>query len=92
MANEKSNAGASNSVGSIADRTKKAQATRAITQAKLEKLTGNALYAHKKVMACRRSLEALADHIADGGAISPQLLSAIAEVESQAGQCLFAIR
>lgn len=72
-----------------AERMKKAAATRAITSAKLAKLAPENRYAYSKVMACRRALEQLADHIADGGNASGDLLNVVSMVEAQVGQCLF---
>jgi hypothetical protein len=92
MATEKNSAGQVGSGNSVADRTKKATATRAITQTKLGKLSPQGRYAHGKIMAARRALEDLADHVIDGGSVSGELLSAVAEVEGQIGQCMFATR
>ena len=89
MANESKTAGNVGSANSNSDRMKKASATRAITAAKLAKLSGNQKYAHSKVMACRRSLEQMADHIADGGNVDSGLLSSIAAIDMAIGASLF---
>jgi len=73
---------------SMADRSAKSAVTRAMTAAKRSKLPPEKLYAHNKVSAARRSLEALADHILDGGAVSGDLLAACAALEGQVGLCI----
>ena len=75
-----------------ADRTKKAAATRAITQAKLENLPTNLRYAHQQVTRTSAALRELADHIIDGGQVSGEMLASIANLNGELGKCLFGIR
>lgn len=89
MANEAKTTGNTGAASVNSERMKKASVTRALTAAKLAKLDGNSKYAHSKVMACRRSLEAMADHIADGGHVDSGLLSSIAALDMAIGASLF---
>lgn len=84
---QKSGGGGGNK--SVEDRTKKAQASRAITQAKLDKLSMRDKYAYGKIHSCRRALDALSAQVVDGGECSGDLLSAIASLEGHIGQCMF---
>lgn len=74
---------------SVEDRIKKAQASRAITQAKLDKLDVRNRYAYGKINSCRRALEQLSTQVVEGGECSGELLSAIASLEGHIGQCMF---
>lgn len=73
----------------VAERTKKAQASRAITQAKVEKLSDASRHALRKITACKASLTVLADHVTNGGMVSGDLLDTVSEVEGKVGRCLF---
>lgn len=74
---------------SVADRTKKAQASRAITQSKVEKLDPQTQYALKQLRAAKSSLDAFIDAVVDGKPVSGIVLSNCALLQAEIGQCMF---
>jgi len=89
MAKQSDSFGGSSDSVAVSERTKKAAATRAITAEKLAKLAGNQRYAFKQATSLRQSAEALADHILNGGDITPETLNVCKMAEAQIGQSLF---
>lgn len=75
---------------SVADRAKKASATRAITAAKMGKLTDAQKHAYRKVTGLRGTIDNLADHILDGGHVTADMVEACAMLDFNVGKCLFA--
>lgn len=90
MANEKTAAGGNSVSGSVADRTKKAAATRAITAAKVAKLNGENHYAYAKLGILRNSLALMQERILDGGTATGELAEACGELDKKIGQAMFA--
>lgn len=79
---------ASGTNNSMADRSKKSAATRAITSAKVAKLSGYGLLCYKKIGQIRRELEAAEQFILDGGKATADMAVALNNVSNEIAKCM----
>lgn len=90
MAVDKQAVGGGGVGSSIADRTKKSAATRAITTAKIAKLSGENHYVYTRLSLLRHSLGLMQARILDGGTATGELAEACGELDKKIGQAMFA--
>lgn len=90
MANEKQAVGSSFASINQAERIKKASATRAVTAAKVAKLSGENHYIYTRLSLLRSSCERMQAHILGGGNATGELAEACGELDKKIGQAMFA--
>lgn len=88
MADSKSVQSVAAGSSDVKERTKKAQATKAINAKKLEKLTLAGRYAYGELAGVRKQLDSIIEHILNGGTPTGELLAAVKVFEGEIGRCL----